>query len=853
MDIEHCTLAEAFEHFGSTAAGLSRRQALARLAMQPAPTRLPRYQRDAWLLFNQFRNPLVLLLLVAMLISLWLGDRMDAVIVLVVILMSTFLGFWQERRAADALAALLALIRSQATVLRDGQPTEVPVDEVVRGDVVLLKAGDTIPGDGWLLEAKDLFVDESSLTGESFPAEKKIVEASSGTSVDASWLQRISAVYQGTHVVSGTAKGLMVATGTGTKFGKIAASLRGRSLESEFELGLRRFGEGLVRVTLVLVIAIFALHVFYHRPVLDAFLFAMALAVGITPELLPAIVSITLARGAQRLAAQQVIVRRLAAIENLGSMSVLCSDKTGTLTEGTVKLLAAVDADGQPSELVKLYAVLNATFESGFANPIDKALRSEPPPGIRWEDFTKFDEVPYDFIRKRLSVVVAHGGQQHLMITKGAVSNILAVCTTVAGPDGPVDLASRREAIQAVFEDYSQAGHRVLGLAIRDVTGDPIIDKDDEHDLCFLGFLTFDDPPKAGAAAAVQSLRQLGVELKVITGDNRLVARQIGQQMGIASPMVVTGEELHSMTQAALIQRVRDVQIFAETEPNQKERILLALRQGGEVVGYLGDGINDASALHAADVGISVDDAVDVAKEAADLVLLQHDLAVLAEGVRSGRHIFANTMKYIFITTSANFGNMFSMAGASIFLPFLPLLPKQILLNNLLSDLPAFAIATDRVDRDQLDRPRRWDQRLIRHFMIVFGLVSSVFDFLTFGVLIFWLHAQQPQFQTAWFIESLMTELFIVMVIRTRRPFIHSRPGGILMATTLLVAGLAVVLPYTPLASLFGLVPLPLSYLLILLAITLLYLLASEWAKQLLFARLEPKTAPQPAAAESPG
>jgi Mg2+-importing ATPase len=840
MNLHQLTLDEALRQVASRPEGLGAAEAAERLARVNARLRKPGGGGGWHLLLNQFRSPLVILLLVAMTLSLFLGDRMDVIIVLSVVLMSTLVGFWQEYRAANAVAALLAVIQAKATALRDGKPVELAVDGIVPGDVVLLDAGDTIPGDGLLLESKDLFVDESALTGESYPAEKRV----GPVPADARQSERRNAVFEGTHVISGEARMLVLRTGADTEFGGISERLRLRAPETDFERGLRRFGEMLVRVTLVFVIAIFGINVFLDRPVLDAFLFALALAVGITPELLPAIVSITLARGARRMAADHVIVRRLSAIENFGSMDVLCSDKTGTLTEGRVKLLGALDAEGNPSEAVRLHAVLNATFESGFTNPIDEALRGEA--GIDTAGHAKFDEVPYDFIRKRLSVVVERGGGDpaHLMITKGAFANVLEVCTRVATAAGPRPMETMREELVRRFTDDSNAGHRVLGLATRDVTGDPVINKDDEQDMTFEGFLLFDDPPKEGAAAAVGELRTLGVGFKVITGDNRLVAGRLGAQLGIANPDVLTGDSLRRMGDAALIRRVGQVDIFAEIEPNQKERILIALRKAGHVVGYLGDGINDASALHAADVGISVDGAVDVAKEAADIVLLRHDLGVLARGVRNGRVTFANTLKYVYITTSANFGNMFSMAGASLFLPFLPLLPKQILLNNFLSDLPALAIATDAVDPEQVERPRRWDQHFIRRFMIAFGLVSSFFDYLTFGALLWLLRASEAQFQTGWFLESLMTELFIVMVIRTHRSIFRSRPGRILAIATLLVSGGAVILPYTALGRVFGLVPLPWTFVLTLAVITLLYLLASEMLKRVMFARLERRGSP---------
>jgi Mg2+-importing ATPase len=833
---------EAFRQVDSRLEGLGAAEAATRLAVQRSGGKKPNNGGEWWrILLNQFRSPLVILLLVAMAISAAVGETMDVTIVLAVVLISTSLGFFQEYHASNALAALLSVIQAKATALRDGSEVDLPVDKIVRGDIVVLNAGDTIPGDGLLIESKDLFVDESALTGESYPAEKKV----GAVAPDARQSERTNAAFEGTHVVSGTARLLILKTGPDTEYGGISERLRLRQPETDFERGLRRFGEMLIRVTLVFVITIFAINVLSHRAALESFMFALALAVGITPELLPAIVSITLARGAKRMANDHVIVRRLSSIENFGSMDVLCSDKTGTLTEGRVKLQGANDAEGRESEVVRLHAVLNATFESGFTNPIDEALRAQT--GVETVGYIKFDEVPYDFIRKRLSVVVAHpqADSGHLMITKGAFANVLAVCTKVATLEGERPVEGLHAALQQRFAEYCEAGHRVLGIAVRDVTGDPVINKDDERDMTFTGFLLFDDPPKTDAAGAIEEMRKLGISFKVITGDNRLVAGRLAAQMGVVDPQVLTGAVLRQISDAALVNRVGGVDIFAETEPNQKERILIALRKAGHVVGYLGDGINDAAALHAADVGISVDGAVDVAKEAADIVLLRHDLGVLARGVRNGRVTFANTLKYVYITTSANFGNMFSMAGASLFLPFLPLLPKQILLNNLLSDLPALTIATDSVDPEQAMRPRKWDQRFIRRYMIAFGLVSSVFDYLTFGALLWFLHASETQFQTGWFIESLMTELFIVLVIRTHRSLFRSRPGRILTITTVVVAGATILLPYTALGASFGLVPLPRTFMLVLGGITGLYLLTSELVKRVMFAQLDRNELPK--------
>lgn len=793
------------------------------------------------LLLNQFRSPLVILLLFAMTLSLFLGETTDGVIVLAIVLGSALLGFWQEFRASNAVAKLLAVIQTTVHVLRDGLETELPQDALVPGDVIVLAAGAAVPADCRILHSTDLFVDESTLTGESYPAEKSAGDLPDDTPL----AKRSNALFQGSHVVSGTGRAVVLQTGAQTVFGEIAEQLRLRPPATEFEHGLRHFGGMLIQITLLLVIAIFGINVYLHRPVVDSFMFALALAVGLTPELLPAIVSITLARGAQRMAVSHVIVRRLNSIEDFGSMNVLCSDKTGTLTEGIVKLHAALGVDGEPSEAVRSYAVLNATFESGFPNPIDEALRAEACADLA--AYVKVDEVPYDFLRKRLSVVVERSPppldtRRHTMITKGALRNVLEVCVDAEMRSGDgtlhtVPITEVSAALQAHFEAYSEQGYRVLGVAVRDVTGDPIINKEDEQQMTFLGFLLLEDPPKADALAAITELRQLGVQLKIITGDNRLVAGKMGRQMGVERPTVLTGEDLRRLSDTALLQRVGEVDIFAETEPSQKEKILAALRKAGNVVGYLGDGINDASALHAADVGISVESAVDVAKEAADIVLLERDLAVLARGVRLGRQTFANTLKYVFITTSANFGNMVSMAGASLFLPFLPLLPKQILLNNFLSDVPSMTIATDSVDPEQVDQPRRWDIRFIRNFMMVFGLVSSVFDLVTFAALLYLLRATERQFQTGWFLESLMTELFIVLVVRTRRPFFRSRPGTLLLVATLLVAGTTIFLPYTPLGALFGFEPLPASFVLLLLGITATYLLASELAKGWFFRR----------------
>jgi Mg2+-importing ATPase len=588
---------------------------------------------------------------------------------------------------------------------------------------------------------------------------------------------------------------------------------------------------------LVMALAVFAANIFLARPPVDSLLFAIALAVGMSPELLPAIVTITLAQGARQMAARGVIVRRLAAIENLGSMDVLCTDKTGTLTEGVLRLDAALDVDGKPSAAALQLALLNASLQTGLANPLDQAIvAAGNAQKLDIAGCHKLDEVPYDFTRKRLSVLVQPEKGAPVLITKGALEEMLAVCAQLerGGGTGALDAAARSQ-IEKLFADYSGGGFRVLAVARKEMPGKTACTRADEAALTFVGFLRFLDPPKDDIRRTLADLLALGIRVKVITGDNRLVAAHVGQAVGIARPSVLTGRELNELRDEALWHMAERADIFAEIDPNQKERIVLALKKRGHVVGYLGDGINDAPALHAADVGISVDQAVDVAKEAADFVLLEHDLDVLRQGVEQGRVTFANTLKYIAITTSANFGNMISMAVASLVLPFLPLLAKQILLNNFLSDFPAMAIASDNVDREWIERPRRWSIRDLRSFMAIFGSISSFFDFLTFGVLL-WVYQAGPElFRTGWFVESLLTELLITLVVRTYRPFYRSRPGRLLWMSTLLMMMVTLAVPYLPGVTIFDFEPIPLLLLLLLLLITALYVAASELAKRLIY------------------
>jgi Mg2+-importing ATPase len=815
---------------GSRPEGLTETEAKAR-QKQYGKSRIREKKEVAILLLflGQFESPIVLLLVFAAGLSIYLGQAADALIILIIILISGVLGFWQERRAADAVAGLLAMVQITATVLRGGKEQDVPQESVVPGDVVFLSAGDIIPGDCRIIFSKDLFVNEAALTGETYPAEK-----SEGTLPEDTELSRRSnSLFLGTNVVSGTATALVVYTGIDSEFGKVSSRLKEREPETEFETGVRRFGFLLLEVTLLLVISIFAINVYLSRPIVESFLFSLALAVGLTPQLLPAIISINLAHGARKMASYRVIVKRLASIENFGGMNVLCCDKTGTLTEGKVKMASALDADGRESRDVFFYAYLNAFYETGFSNPIDKAILDFGKPDVL--GYKKLDEIPYDFIRKRLSILVSHD-ETRLILTKGALTNVLAVCTTVKTTKGSADISTVREEILQIFQEWSEKGFRVLGLSCKRVEADHCSSRD-EADMMFLGFLVFFDPPKEGIARTISDLAELGVSLKVITGDNRLVAASLGRQVGLGESKILTGHDIRHSSGEALERLVSDASIFAEVEPNQKERLILALRKSGNVVGYMGDGINDASALHAADIGISVEGAVDVAKEAADIVLLDKDLGVLSQGVIEGRRTFSNTMKYVFMATSANFGNMLSMAMLSLFLPFLPLLPTQVLLTNLLTDLPEMTISEDSVDPELVSSPRRWSLVFIQRFMMVFGLLSSLFDFLTFGALLFLLHASIDQFRTGWFMESVVSASLVVLVVRTRRPFFRSIPGIYLLGTSIAVCLAAFLIPYTPLALLFGFAPLPHYYALIVIIIVSAYILLAEQLKSIFYRR----------------
>jgi Mg2+-importing ATPase len=783
---------------------------------------------------SQFKSPIVLILLFATLVSLFVQEWIDAIIILAIVLGSASLSFYQEYNASNAVAKLKAQVSLKSVVLRNGQKQEILAEEIVPGDVVLLSAGSLIPADGILLSAQDFYVNQAVLTGETFPVEKKTgqVPESAGLA------ERTNCVFMGTNVRSGSAEALIIQTGEHTAFGQIADSLNLRPPETEFERGIRQFGLMLTEMMLILVVLVFAFNVYFHKPILESLLFSIALAVGLTPQLLPAIIGVNLSKGSQALAKAGVIVRKLNAIENFGSIDVLCTDKTGTITLGVVKLDDSLDPQGEKSQEVFRLAYLNATLQTGLANPLDEAITAQGDPGIT--GVNKIAEIPYDFIRKRLTVVVEQYSEIQ-MITKGALDNILAVCNQIrVGEENVLLSKEHSQVIQGLFSDWSNQGFRVLGVASKSLLEANACTQADEEELIFRGFLLFFDPPKPAVKETINRLAELGVDLKIITGDNKLVAKHTADAIGLHLSGILTGRELNNLRDEALWHAVENTNLFAEVDPNQKERIITALQKRGHVVGYLGDGINDAPSLHSADVGISVDSAVDVAKEAADFVLLKQDLDVLRQGIILGRTTFANTMKYIFVTTSANFGNMFSMAGASLFIPFLPLLPFQVLLTNFLTDFPAIYIANDSIDPELIEKPRRWDIAFIRKFMITFGLVSSGFDYLTFGLLLLVLKVSQDTFRTGWFFESVMTELLIMLVIRTQRPFFKSKPGRGLTYSTLVVALVALALPFIPgLNTLLGFSPLPWQLVLTLVGFTLIYILMNEVAKRIFYERMK--------------
>lgn len=828
-------ISELITQLNTSQSGLSSQEARSRLEICGYNELAKRKKRTAIAnFFYHFRSPLVIILLFAGLISGFVGEIINAIIIFSIVLMSVILLFYQESKAERAAEALREKVTTTATVLRDDRKLEVGLPEIVPGDVIYLSAGDIVPADARVVNAKDLFVNQSALTGESFPVEKTAVPPPTrATSVT----ERNDCLFYGTSVVSGTSTALVVRTGNSTEYGKIAKKLVERPPETEFERGLSKFGFMIMEITFLLVLFVFFVNALYKHGVLESLLFSVALAVGLTPELLPMILSVNLSKGALEMSKKGVIVKRLASIQNFGSMDVLCTDKTGTLTENIIALVLHIDAESNDSEKVLLYSFLNSSFQTGLKSPLDEAILRHEEVGVK--DYQKIDEVPFDFTRKRLSVIVEHAGQRFL-IAKGAPEEILKVCSYCDNTDKTLDLTSElHQKIEKTYYDLSSKGFRVLAVAYKKVREEKAAySVNDETNMVFLGFVAFMDPPKETARESLQLLSKAGMELKILTGDNELVTKKTCEQLGFEIRRIVLGSELSEMYDDALARVVEEANIFARVTPAQKDRIMIALKKNGHVVGFLGDGINDSPSLKTSDVGISVDNAVDVAKESADIILLRKSLRVLQEGVLEGRKTFGNTMKYVMMGTSSNFGNMFSVAGASLFLPFLPMLPIQILLNNLLYDMSELAIPTDNIDPEYTVRAKRWDISFIKRFMIFIGPISSIFDFLTFFIMLLVFKATAPMFQTAWFLESLCTQTLVIFVIRTRRtPFFKSRPSKLLTISTLSIVGFSLILPLTPLGALFRFVEPPPTFFAILVLLIGVYLILVEIVKKWFYKR----------------
>lgn len=825
-------LPEALETVQSGMEGISSTEAAKRLNVYGENALKAKKKNSTFRAFlNQFKNPIILILLFATIVSGLTGDWFDAQIILLIVLISAVLSFYQEYSANQAIEKLKSKVQVKCSVKRDGSFVDVASQYIVPGDIIQLSTGSLIPADGLVLSSDDLFVNQSVLTGESMASEKNTTIVKSDSTLE----ERSNCVFMGTSVSSGTGLMLVMESGSRTQYGSIAEQLSALMPETEFERGVRHFGYLLTQIMLILTIVVFAINVLLNKPAIDALLFSVALAVGITPQLLPAITSITLSSGARLMAKNGVIVRRLNSIENFGSMDVLCTDKTGTLTEGDLKLSGAVDWKGEESDAVFRMAYLNATLQSGMKNNLDETIHNSRE--INIENVEKIDEIRFDFTRRRVSILYREESMTSL-VTKGAFSSVLEVCGYVAvgsqvKEKNPALIAD----IENRYKEWSAQGIRVLGLAVK--TGDfpASISVSDEKNMVFMGFLLFFDPPKTDTALTIADLYRKGVGVRIITGDNKFIAMHTAETVGIKKMGIITGKELAAMSDEVLWQKSEETNIFAEVDPNQKERIIIALKKKGHVVGYMGDGINDVTALHAADVSITVDNAVDVAKELADIVLMQKSLAVLSRGIEEGRTTFSNTLKYIWVTTSANFGNMFSVAGISMILPFFPLLTKQILLLNFMTDFPALTLSSDKVDSDVLKSPQKWDMRFIRNFMLTFGLLSSVFDYVTTFLLFNIFRESQGQFQSGWFIFSIFTELVTLMVMRTKKPFYLSRPGKMLTFSSLFLGFVTLILPYTPLSTIFSLQSIPLPILLILGGLLILYIIAMEFVKKIFYHR----------------
>ena len=828
------SIEELFKMFHSSDHGLSEQEAIKRVH-EFGHNVLVQEKKDFWILkyLSNFTNPLVLILLFAAVASFVLGQAIDAIIIFIVVIFSTTLNFFQEYHASKAAQKLEDRVATHATVVRDGKEQEIKIRNITFGDVILLQAGDIIPADARIIEAKDFFVNQSSLTGESFPVEKVAIPQQH---THESLTELTNIVFSGSNVTTGSAKALVIQTGNKTEFGKIAAKLQEAPIESEFTNGIKKLSILIMKATVFFVLFIFLVNTgLKEGNFFDSFTFAVAIAVGLTPELLPMIMSVTMAKGSFNMAKKGVIVKRLASIPDFGEMDILCTDKTGTLTENKIELVTYTDVAGNHSEQVLLQAYLNSFYQTGIKNPMDEAVIQYKKEEIK--DFKKVDEIPFDFERRKMSVIVQKGSSRTI-ITKGAPEEILKSCASYQQKDVVKKLDhATHEKILKQYHDLSNQGYRVLAIATKQIHDKKTVyEKSYESDLAFLGFIGFLDPAKKGIKEILTDLEAMGIEVKVITGDNELVTQKICNDVGLPIKGIILGTEIAHMTTEALRAAVKGKTIFARCSPEEKNRIITALRARKHVVGYLGDGINDAPSLKAANIGISVNNAVDVAKESADMILTHKSLQELKDGVLEGRKTFGNTMKYIMMGISANFGNMFSVLGAVLFLPFLPMLPIQILLNNLLYDLSQISIPTDNVDEEYIQQPKKWDMTFIRNFMLVFGPISSLFDFLTFYFLYAIFKLPAAAFQTGWFIESLATQVLVIYIIRTRRtPFLESIPSKYLIVTTLLAVGTAFLLPFIGIGSFFSFVQLPQIILITICFIVLGYLLTVELAKRIFY------------------
>jgi Mg2+-importing ATPase len=830
------TIDGIFENFKTSKNGLSDNEAKKRIAFYGQ--NIIADKKEVGVVFeflSHFKSPLVIILLLAATVSAYFGEATNSIIIAILVFVSVTLDFFEEHSANKAAEKLKERVTNSATVIRSGEKKEIKTSQICIGDVVFLSSGNLIPADARIIEADDFFVNESALTGESFPREKN-ADCTLGSSEGSSGYDNL--IFLGSNVVSGTALAIVFHTGKETEFGKIAKNILKKDDRSEFELSIGKFGFFLMRIILFLVLFIFLFNTLINKNILESFLFAIAIAVGITPELLPMIMSITMARGSIRMSKVGVIVKRLSSIPNFGSMDILCTDKTGTLTEDKITLVSYVDIFGNSDDKVFLYTYLNSFHQTGIKNPLDKAVLEYKKAEIT--NYKKVEEIPFDFVRKMMSIVV-DGPEGKVLITKGAPEEILTRCAYYSSQKNekkPLSDEIKKTALD-YYMQLSTDGHRVLAVAKKvDLQPKEKYTHKDERELELIGFVAFLDPAKKGVKEVLVKLEASGIEIKIITGDNELVAKKICTDVGLKIKGVILGEDINGLTDDALRVRAEHITIFARFSPDEKNRIITVLRNGGHVVGYLGDGINDAPSIKSADVGISVENAVDVAKESADIILTQKNLNSIVEGVGEGRRAFGNTMKYIMMGLSSNFGNMFSMTGAIFFLPFLPMLPVQILLNNLIYDFSQVTIPSDNVDQEWISRPRKWNLDFIKKFMYVFGPISSIFDFLTFFVLFYVFKTNASVFQTGWFMESLATQTLVVHIIRTRQiPFLQSRASKYLIISTVTAVVVGWLIPFTFIGRFFKFSPLPINILLIISGLIIVYLGLVEVVKRMFYKR----------------